>query len=201
MDPQKIVSPEGEILIPDPPVARFFFSSTKWPVWLWLALRLYLGAQWLSSGTGKLSNPAWMSTGEALKGFWTSAVQVPASGKPPIVFDWYRNFLQYMLDAGWYTWFSKLIVFGEIAIGLGLILGMFVGIAAFAGGFMNWNFIMAGSASTNGWMFGLEVLLILAWKNAGWLGLDRWLLPLLGTPWTRSPGVAATPPPRGVAAK
>ena len=29
----------------------------------------------------------------------------------------------------------------------------------------------------------LSILLILAWKNAGYLGLDRFLLPLLGTPW------------------
>jgi thiosulfate dehydrogenase (quinone) large subunit len=25
--------------------------------------------------------------------------------------------------------------------------------------------------------------LSLAWKTAGWIGLDRWLLPLLGMPW------------------
>jgi hypothetical protein len=28
-------------------------------------------------------------------------------------------------------------------------------------------------------------LLILAWRNAGWWGLDRWVLPALGTPWHR----------------
>jgi len=33
------------------------------------------------------------------------------------------------------------------------------------------------------------VLLILAWKNAGYIGLDRYLLPLLGTPWKRTPPV------------
>jgi thiosulfate dehydrogenase [quinone] large subunit len=32
----------------------------------------------------------------------------------------------------------------------------------------------------------LGVLLILAWKNAGYIGLDYFLLPLLGTPWTQS---------------
>jgi thiosulfate dehydrogenase (quinone) large subunit len=26
---------------------------------------------------------------------------------------------------------------------------------------------------------------MLAWKVAGWYGLDRYLLPLLGTPWKR----------------
>jgi thiosulfate dehydrogenase [quinone] large subunit len=63
---------------------------------------------------------------------------------------------------------------------------MFTGIAAFAGSFMNWNFIMAGAASTNGLMLALAIFLILAWKVAGWIGLDRWLLTLLGTPWSRT---------------
>jgi thiosulfate dehydrogenase (quinone) large subunit len=48
---------------------------------------------------------------------------------------------------------------------------------------MNWSFIMAGSASTNGMLFAIATWLVLAWRNAGWIGLDRWLLPALGTPW------------------
>jgi uncharacterized membrane protein YphA (DoxX/SURF4 family) len=43
-----------------------------------------------------------------------------------------------------HTWFSKVIIFGELAVALGLILGAFTGIAAFSGGLMNWSFIMAG---------------------------------------------------------
>jgi thiosulfate dehydrogenase [quinone] large subunit len=50
---------------------------------------------------------------------------------------------------------------------------------------MDWNYIMAGTASTNAWLGALGVFLILAWKVAGWYGVDRWLLPLLGTPWYR----------------
>jgi thiosulfate dehydrogenase [quinone] large subunit len=91
-----------------------------------------------------------------------------------------------MYDAQWYTWFGKLVMFGEMLIGIALILGAFVGIAAFLGGFMNWNFIMAGTASTNGLLFALAVLLVLAWKVAGWYGFDRYLLPMIGTPWQRS---------------
>jgi thiosulfate dehydrogenase [quinone] large subunit len=30
---------------------------------------------------------------------------------------------------------------------------------------------------------GIEIFIILAWKTAGWWGLDRWVLPALGTPW------------------
>lgn len=171
------------ITITDPPVAQALLSNTRW-AWLWLIVRLYIGYNWLTSGWGKINNPGWVQTGEALKGFWERAVAIPdAPARPPIAFDWYRTFLQSLLDSGSYTWFAKLVVAGEILIGLALILGMFTGIAAIFGGFMNWNFMMAGSASTNPVLFFLAVLLVLAWKTAGWWGLDRWLLPLLGSPW------------------
>ena len=44
---------------------------------------------------------------------------------------------------------------------------------------------LAGSASTNPIMFTLAVGVILAWRVAGYYGVDRWLLPMLGTPWRR----------------
>ncbi len=91
--------------------------------------------------------------------------------------------LVYMLDHQWCTWFAKVIAFGETLVGIGLILGALVGIAAFFGTVLNFNFQLAGSASTNPVLFGLGVLLVLAWKVAGWRGLGRRLLPLLGTPW------------------
>jgi len=167
----------------DPPIAVSLFGKTRWS-WLWLIVRLYLGYTWLSSGLGKLSQPGWVQTGEALKGFWERAVAIPAApARPPISFDWYRAFIQSLLDSGSYTWFAKLVVAGELLIGIALILGFFTGVAAFFGGFMNWNFMMAGTASTNPVLFVLAILLILGWKVAGWWGLDRWVLPSLGTPW------------------
>lgn len=138
----------------------------------------------MTSGLGKLSNPAWTQTGAALKGFWERAVAVPAApARPAIAFDWYRTIIQTLLDGGHFIWFAKLVTAAELLIGVALILGLFTGIAAFFGGFMNWNFMMAGTASINPLLFVLAILLILAWKAAGWWGLDRWALPLLGTPW------------------
>jgi thiosulfate dehydrogenase [quinone] large subunit len=48
---------------------------------------------------------------------------------------------------------------------------------------MNMSFLLAGSASVNPVLFTLAVGLILGWKVAGYYGVDRYLLPLLGTPW------------------
>jgi thiosulfate dehydrogenase (quinone) large subunit len=173
--------------VSDPPFAARLLSDTRWS-WLWLVVRIYLGYQWLQSGLGKVTNPAWMDSGVALKGFFERAVAIPdAPARPAISFDWYRTFLTSMLDGGHYVWFAKLVVVGELLIGVALILGAFVGIAAFFGAFMNWNFMMAGTASTNPVLFVVAILLILAWKTAGWWGLDRIILPLVGAPW--SPGV------------
>lgn len=171
------------VVMTDPPIADALFGSTRWS-WLWLVARLYIGYTWLTSGLGKITNPAWMQTGDALRSFWERAVAIPEPpARPAIAFDWYRAFIQSMLDSQSYSWFGKVIPVAEILVGIALILGAFVGIAAFAGAFLNWNFMMAGTASINPLMFVITILLILAWKNAGWIGLDRWLLPTVGTPW------------------
>jgi thiosulfate dehydrogenase (quinone) large subunit len=49
---------------------------------------------------------------------------------------------------------------------------------------MNLSFLLAGTVSSNPVMFMIAILLILAWKVAGWYALDRWVLPRLGTPWS-----------------
>jgi len=173
---------KGEVTIPDPPIAHLLFSTTRF-AWLFAIVRIYLGYQWVTASWHKLTGGGWIDGGAALKGFWAGAVKIPETGKAPIAYDWYRAFLQFMLDREWYTWFAPLVAYGEFLVGVGLILGAFVGIAAFFGAFLNWNFLMAGAASTNGMLFALAIVIILAWKVAGWYGLDRFLLPLLGTPW------------------
>ncbi len=177
----KIITRKGTE-VQDPPLARFLFNDVRM-AWVWLILRIWVGYKWVDAALHKIDNPAWVQTGDALKGFWTGAVQMPEQGRPPIAFDWYRGFIQYLLDIEAYTWFAKLIAYGELLVGIALILGLFTGIAAFLGGFMNWNFIMAGAASTNGLLFLVSVLLVMAWKVSGYVGLDYFTLPYLGTPW------------------
>lgn len=183
MSVHEVKTTSGKI-IQDPPLARFLFGDTR-SAGLWAVIRILLGLAWLQSGWGKLNNPAWMETGAALQGFWTRALTIPEGGASPIKFDWYYNFIQGMLDSGSYVWFAKLVAIGETLVAIALITGAFVGIAAFFAAFMNWNFIMAGTASSNGLYIVAAMFLILAWKVAGYYGLDYFLLRWLGTPWTR----------------
>jgi thiosulfate dehydrogenase (quinone) large subunit len=165
--------------IQDPPMTKALFNNTAFAI-VWLIARLWVASVWLQSGWGKINNPKWVETGESLKGFFLNAVKTDP--KPVIYFDWYRSFIQFMLDTEAYTWFAKVIAYGEVLIGIALILGAFVGIAAFFGAFMNWNFMMAGTASSNPMLLIVSILLILAWKTAGYYGLDRWLLSYLTNP-------------------
>jgi thiosulfate dehydrogenase (quinone) large subunit len=153
--------------------------------WLWLPIRVWLGWQWLVAGWEKVINPAWLQSGVALKGFLAgAAVAVSASGKPVIHYTWYADFLKMLVSSGSYVWMAKLVSVGELLVGIALILGIFTGFAAFFGGFMNFNYLMAGAVSVNPMFLVLSVTLLLAWKVSGYIGLDYFLVPHVGALWS-----------------
>jgi len=176
--------PSGKTLVQfdDPPAAKFLWGDVRLS-WLWLILRIYIGYQWVMAGYEKLISPAWFGgqAGAALTGFIKGAL-AKTTGAHADVQGWYATFLSNMVLPNAALW-SRFVTIGEMLVGLGLILGIFTGIAAFFGGFMNVNYLFAGTVSTNPLLFVFATWLVLAWKTAGWLGLDHWVLPALGVPW------------------
>ncbi|MEK4484697.1 DoxX family membrane protein [Psychrobacillus sp. FSL H8-0484] len=174
---------KSTVYFPENPVSRFLFSSTRSAV-IWLIIRLYLGSTWLKAGWGKLHNDAWTgeNAGAALTGFVNGALAKSQEGAD--VAGWFATFLENTVLPH-AKLFSFVVAYGELLVGLGLVFGLLTGIAAFFGAFMNVSFLFAGTLSTNPLLFILATWLVLAWKVAGWYGLDRWALPLLGTPWDR----------------
>lgn len=170
--------------IPEPPLAKFLFADTRFS-FVWLLLRMYIGWQWVEAGWAKVNNPVWVGpkAGIAITGFLNGAL-AKTTGPHPDVAMWYANWIKEFVLPNAST-FSYMVAYGELFVGIGLILGLFTGIAAFFGAFMNMNYLFAGTVSTNPFMFIIQLFLILAWRTAGWLGLDRWMLPLLGTPWQK----------------
>jgi thiosulfate dehydrogenase [quinone] large subunit len=174
-----------EVQVEGPAFTRYLFSNTQAGLF-WLPIRLFLGFSWIEASWHKLTGGGWITDGgSALAGYWQNAVKVPeaGAGRPPITFEWYRDFINFLLNGNHETWFAWLVAFGEMAVGIGLIVGALVGVAAFFGALMNMSFLLAGSASTNPVLFTMAIGLMLAWKVAGYYGVDRYLLPLLGTPW------------------
>jgi thiosulfate dehydrogenase [quinone] large subunit len=194
------IKPKAATQIPEPPIAKFFLADSRM-AWLWLIVRLYVGYEWLTAGLEKLTGysftfdstfgthtgSSWIfgsHVGAAIEGFAKGGL-TQASGAHPAVQSWYAWFLQNIVipNAGF---FAYLVTFGEVLVGVALILGLLTGIAAFFGLFMNMNYLLAGTVSTNPILGVLAILLVLAWRIAGYWGLDRYVLPLLGTPWTGS---------------
>ncbi len=176
-------SPGAEVVeVEGPAFSRYLFSNTRAGLF-WLPIRIFCGFEWAVAGWDKLTGTGWTDGGASLLGYWQGAVKVPATGSAPITFDWYRSFLQVLIDNHAQGWFAWLIVIGELAVGIALLTGALVGIAAFFGIVMNMSYLLAGSTSVNPIMFALAIGLILGWRVAGYYGVDRYLLPRLGVPW------------------
>ena len=173
-----------QVVLNNPRWVNAVFSSPDW-AWLWLIVRLWLGVSWIEAGWHKTQEAAWTGGGMAVKGYWEGAIVIPEQGRPPIAYDWYRQFLEFLLRNEWHDVVGWLVAYGEVLVGLGLIVGAFTGLAAFFGALMNWNFMLAGTASTNPVLGLIALGVMVAWKTAGWWGLDRILLPVCGVPWQR----------------
>ena len=174
-----------EVDVEGPSFARFLFGNTAAGLF-WLPVRVFVGVTFLEAGLHKLNDPGWTQGGASLLKYWQSAVAIPeAPARPAISYEWYRDFINLLINNHAEPWFAWLVTLGELAIGVGLIVGGLTGIAAFFGALMNMSFLLAGSGSVNPVLFTMGIGLMLAWKVAGYYGLDRWLLPALGTPWQR----------------
>lgn len=154
----------------EPRWARFLFASTT-AAWLWLIVRLYIVSVYLPAGWGKVTGGKWLfGDGSPILGLVNGAINDP--GTP----TWYSSFLQNVVvpNAGL---FATLVALGELAVGLGLLVGLLTGIAAFFAVFMSANYVMSGVLGQNPALIVLGLFLVVAWRNAGWIGLDRWLIP------------------------
>jgi thiosulfate dehydrogenase (quinone) large subunit len=145
---------------PEPAISKFFLASDGSAV-LWFVVRMDVGAQWLLAGWEKVQSPAWGTSGKALAGFVAGAL-AKASGTNPSVQGWYAWFLQHIVlpNAGL---FSFLVTWGEVAVGLGVLLGVLTGIAAGFGVLMNLNYLLAGTVSINPILGVFGLFLVLSW--------------------------------------
>lgn len=154
------------------------FRDPRWrPVWF--LLRLWLGYQWLEAGLHKIVDPKWMVTGEAVRGFWMRAAGMLPDSKSLIKYGWYEGFIRWLVQTGQHVWFAKLVAIGELLVGIGLLVGGLTIVATAFGAFMNLNYMLAGTTSTNPVLYTAAILIIMAGPAAYHWGIDRLLLPQL----------------------
>lgn len=75
--------------------------------------------------------------------------------------------------------FNVVIPWGELLVGLGLLLGALTTTAIFFGLIMNFMYMFAGTVSTNPWLVLLGFVVLAAGANAGKFGVDHLILPYL----------------------
>ncbi len=145
--------------------------------WVWLIVRVYTGWLWLGAGWEKIQKPAWVGgdAGGAITGFVRAALE-KTTGPHADVAGWYAWFLSHAVLPYAGVW-SHVVAFGELFVGIGLILGIFTTAAAFFGGFMNMNYLLAGTLSSHPFMLLLAMGIVAAREIAGRIGLDKYIKP------------------------
>ncbi|WP_312095963.1 DoxX family protein [Niallia sp.] len=135
-------------------------------------IRIYLGYQFIHAGYGKIT-----SGGFDASGFLQGAI-ASSTGDHPAVQGWWATFLEHVAlpNADLFTF---LVQWGELLVGIALILGLFTSFATLMGMVMNFAFLFSGTVSTNGQMILLAIFVIVAGANAGKFGLDRYAMPYI----------------------
>ena len=168
---------------------KVFGGTITWRFWDWgksaYSLTGKANIGWVRSGTVVTDGTAHtVHIGDPVVGFAKGGIAAASGPHPDVAYSWYVHFLEWVRDTG-HTFLAPMIAVGELAIGIALIVGLLTGISAFLGSILNFSYVFAGSAGVNPAMILVAGAVILAWRNAGWFGLDRWALPKLGTPWHR----------------
>ncbi|MCA1032625.1 DoxX family protein [Bacillus timonensis] len=138
---------------------------------VWTILRVWLGFEWLRAGLNKIDG-----TFDAT-GFLKGAV-AKATGDHPAVQSWYAAFLEGFAIPN-VGLFNILIPWGEVLVGVGLIVGFATIPALLAGAFMNLNFLLAGTTSTNPILYTVAVILLFLGATSYYYGVDRYITPSL----------------------
>ncbi len=138
---------------------------------VWTVLRIWLGVKWLTAGFGKV-------TGEFdATGFLQFAL-TNATGENPTVQSWYAAFLEGFAIPN-VGLINILIPWGELLVGIGLILGAATIPALIAGAFMNLNFLLAGTLSTNPILFTVAIVILFTGSASYYYGVDRFVAPYI----------------------
>jgi thiosulfate dehydrogenase [quinone] large subunit len=132
----------------------------------WTAMRVWLGIMWIQAGVAKLwgdENAGFMhNNGAAVAGF-------ASHGHP--AYTWWGSFLNNFVvpNAGW---IAILVAVGELAIGIGLCLGLFTRIAAVSSLVLLFTYVMSGTASVTAWYALFAIVILTMWRTSSWIGVD-----------------------------
>ena len=183
IDLQEFRDGTRRVAVTDPPLARFLFQSTG-AAWIWLVVRLWVGWALFAEGQSKFAEPSRLEEASRAMGDYWGRVAAAGAESGRGVDEWQRALLQALSSSQAEHWLAGSVAVSELVLGLAILLGVLVGVAS-AGGIMLSLGVMTltGSSEFTPLHAALSVMLALAWKNAGFIGFDRYVLRGLGAPW------------------
>jgi thiosulfate dehydrogenase (quinone) large subunit len=164
------------------------FLRGKYVSIIWTLLRIWLGYEWLKAGIEKVGDPKWVGSdaGASISGFFQNAL-AKATGEHPAVQSWYASFIENFALPNAKA-FSYVVTFGEILVGVSLILGALTVVGLVAGAFMNLNYLFAGTVSTNPILYTAAIILLVMGYASSIYGVDRFILPYVKRNYNREQG-------------
>ena len=149
-----------------------FLRKNKQVSILLTVLRVYLGYTWVMAGWGKITGGQFDASG------FLQGALVKATGENPVVQGWWAVFLENVAIPNVEA-FSFLVPWGELLVGLGLLIGCFTKTAVFFGIAMNFSYMFSGTTSTNPQLVLLSMFILVSAMNAGRYGVDGMIMPTL----------------------
>ena len=136
---------------------------------LWLALRVYLGSIWLQFGLTKVRT-GWLTANPM-----EEILTLVAKGLTPTPVPVYRRVAELLLALELDRVLSVAIPLLEIGFAAAFFAGVVLVPAAIAACLLNLNLLLSGIATWDfdGRVIGLQLLLLLAWRVAGYLGMGE----------------------------
>jgi len=150
-------------------------NTLRYPAWILLPMRIFLGLTFIYAGMQKLTDPQFFNS--SMPGYIGTQIKGMAHGSP--LHDFLLNIaLPHAVLFGWMT------LLGEIAVGLAVYAGFFFRPAAFVGMMLSLTFFLSASWNTYPYFFGSDIVFVFCWVtmilggplNTGLPSIDDWLV-------------------------
>ena len=152
-------------------MSRGWLRHITQPEWALLPLRAFLGLTFTYAGLQKLADPGYLDPQNPTSAAHQMLLLRGGSPIGPLL----------ALSAHAPTLVSLLIALGELAVGLGTLLGLWTRIAAAGGVLLSLTFFLTVSWNTTPYYYGADIgfvfswLVLLAFGSVGALSADAWL--------------------------
>jgi thiosulfate dehydrogenase [quinone] large subunit len=143
-----------------------WLRESKYAAVAWLAVRVWVGIMWMQAGWSKVfgaENAAFLhNNGAGVAGF---------AGHGTPAYSWWGSIMHSFVVPN-ASWIAVIVAFGELAIGIGLVVGFLTRTAAIASLLLLFTYIMSGTASVCAFYAMCAIIVLATWRTSTWIGVD-----------------------------